>query len=104
LVLLVRRAPCALFRVPFEASVASVTARFNRLVTSASAPSGTCNRPTPSVALVPDWVSAAEFAASPFSGEKPAASSAPELMNEPEDNCCSIVNKLLFVLLRLFST
>ena len=47
-----------LLRVPFEASVASVTARLSRLVTCERAPSATCRRPTPSVALVCDWVSA----------------------------------------------
>jgi hypothetical protein len=94
---------CVLLSVPFEASVASVMARFSRLVTCDRAPSATCSRPTPSVALVSDCVSAAEFAASPFTSERPAASSAPELMRDPDDNCCSTVCRLLFVLLRLFS-
>ena len=49
-------ASCDELRVPFEASVASVTARLSRLVTCESAPSATCRRPTPSVALVCDWV------------------------------------------------
>ena len=73
--------------MPLEASVANVTARLSRLVTCESAPSATFNRPTPSVALVADWVSAAELAARPLTSERPAASSAPELMREPDDNC-----------------
>src|SRR5580700_5025685 len=90
-------------RVPFEASVASVTARLSRLVTCERAPSATCSRPTPSVALVWDWVRADWLACRPLTSERPAASSAPELILEPEDNCCSTVVRLLFVLLRLFS-
>ena len=91
------------FSVPLEASVASVMARFSRLVTCDRAPSATCSRPTPSAELVSDCVSAAEFAARPFTSDRPAASSAPELMRDPEDNCCNTVCRLAFVLLRLFS-
>src|ERR1017187_5230738 len=90
-------------RVPFEASVASVTARLSRLVTCERAPSATCSRPTPSVALVADWVRAAELAARPFTSERPAASSAPELIFDPEDNWFNTFDRLLLVLLRLFS-
>src|ERR1035438_3396771 len=90
-------------RVPFEASVASVTARLSRLVTCERAPSATVNRPTPSVALVSDWVRACELACRPLTSERPAASSAPELIFDPEDNCCRTVDKLLLVLFRLFS-
>ncbi len=90
-------------RVPFEASVASVTARFNRLVTCARAPSATSRRPTPSVALVSDWVRACEFALRPSTSESPAASSAPELIFDPDDNCCRTVFRLFVVLFRLFS-
>src|ERR1035438_5645724 len=90
-------------RVPFEASVASVTARLSRLVTCDRAPSATCSRPTPSVALVCDCARAMEFAWSPSTSESPAASSAPELIFDPEDNCCSVFDKLLLVLFRLFS-
>src|SRR5258708_5309800 len=42
--------------VPFEASVASVTARLSRLVTWESAPSAVCSRPTPLAAFWADWV------------------------------------------------
>src|SRR3954451_20207750 len=90
------------FRVPFDASVASVIARFNRFVTCESAPSATCSIPTPSVALLADWLSALALACSPFTRESPAASSAPELMREPDDSCCNTVCRLLFVLFRLF--
>src|SRR5580700_10078619 len=90
-------------RVPFEASVASVTARLSRLVTCERAPSATWSRPTPSWELVCDWARAAELAARPLTSERPAASSAPELIFEPEDNCCSTVFRLLVVLFRLFS-
>src|SRR5271166_5116934 len=90
-------------RVPFEASVASVTARLSRLVTCERAPSATCSRPTPSVALVLDWVRDAELAARPLTSERPAASSAPELIFDPEDNCCRVFDRLLLVLFRLFS-
>src|ERR1039458_5221032 len=92
-----------LLRVPFEASVASVTARLSRLVTCERAPSATRNRPTPSWALVCDWARAVELACRPLTSERPAASSAPELIFDPEDNCCSTLDKLLLVLLRLFA-
>src|SRR5579863_6577593 len=94
---------CEPLRVPFETSVANVTARLSRFVTCERAPSATCRRPTPSVALVSDWVSAVWLAWRPLTSERPAASSAPELMREPEDNCCKTVCRLLFELLRLFS-
>jgi hypothetical protein len=55
------------------------------------------------VAFVFDWVNAEELAANPFTSDKPAASSAPELILDPDDNCCRTVCKLLFVLFRLFS-
>src|ERR1039458_9743316 len=71
--------------VPFADSVASVTARLSRVVTCERAPSATCRRPTPSVALVSDCVSAVWLAASPSTNERPAASSAPELILDPED-------------------
>src|ERR1700678_2822990 len=90
-------------RVPFEASVASVTARLSRLVTCERAPSATCSRPEPSVALVCDWVSAIWLASRPLTSERPAASSAPELIFEPEDNCCRTLLRLLLLLFRLFS-
>src|SRR5215469_1574020 len=35
--------------------------------------------------------------------ERPAASSAPELIFEPEDSCCKVLLRLLFVLFRLFA-
>src|ERR1019366_4765771 len=80
-----------------------VTARLSRLVTCESAPSATCNSPTPSVALVCDWVRACWLACKPLTSERPAASSAPELIFEPEDNSCSVFDRLLLVLFRLFS-
>ena len=52
---------------------------------------------------VEDWVSAVELACRPLMRDNPAASSEPELMREPEDNCCKTVCRLLLVLLRLFS-
>src|SRR5208337_4648364 len=94
---------CEELRVPLEASVASVTARLSRLVTCESAPSATCRRPTPSAELVFDWVSAIWLAWRPLTSERPAASSAPELIFDPEDNCCSTVFRLDCVLFRLFS-
>src|ERR1035441_8787966 len=91
-----------LLSVPFDDSVASVIARSRRLVTCASAPSATSSRPTPSVAFVFDCVSADELAARPFTKERPEASSAPELIRDPDDSCCSTVCKLLFVYVILF--
>src|SRR5580700_4982720 len=92
-------ASCVELRVPFEASVASVTARLSRFVTCERAPSATCNRPTPSWALVCDWVSACELACRPSTSERPAASSDPELILEPDESCCRTVERLLLVLL-----
>ena len=95
-----------------DGALSQVTSLLNRAITLAteasngtldSAPSATWSSPTPSVALVVDCVSAAELAARPFISERPAASSAPELMRDPDDNCCSTVCRLLFVLFRLFS-
>ncbi len=94
---------CELLSVPLEASVASVTARLSRVVTCERAPSATCRRPTPSEALVTDCVSAVWLASRPSTNERPAASSAPELILDPEDNCCSVFERLLLVLVRLFS-
>src|SRR5580658_1658088 len=90
-------------RVPLEASVASVTARLSRLVTCERAPSATVKRLTPSVALVCDCARAVALACRPLTNESPAASSAPELIRDPEDSCWRTVCRLLFVLLRLFS-
>src|SRR5579875_1360566 len=92
-----------LFRLPLEASVARVTARFSRLVTCDNAPSATCSSPTPSVAFVEDWARAAELAARPFASDRPAASSAPELMRDPEDSWVSVFCRLDCVWFRLFS-
>src|ERR1039457_2038951 len=88
-------------RVPFESSVARVTARLSRLVTCERAPSATWSRPVPSLAFVDDWVKAAELAARPSPSERPAASSEPELIFDPEDNCCNTSDRLLLVLFRL---
>src|ERR1019366_4596485 len=86
---------CVPVRVPFEASVASVTARLSRFVTCERAPSATFSRPTPSWVLVCDWARACELACRPLTSERPAASSAPELIFDPEDNCCSTLDRLL---------
>src|SRR5579863_2519280 len=94
---------CEPLRVPFETSVANVTARLSRFVTCERAPSATCSRPTPSVALVCDWASACELAWRPLTSERPAASSAPELILEPEDNCWSVFDRLFCVLFRLLA-
>src|SRR6516164_9605609 len=94
---------CELLRVPFETSVASVTARLSRFVTCERAPSATVNRPTPSVALVCDCARAVALAWRPLTSERPAASSAPELIFEPEDSCCRVLLRLLFVLFRLLA-
>ena len=42
------------------------------------------------------------LAANPSTSERPAASSEPELIFDPEDNCCSTLDRLLLVLFRLF--
>src|SRR5271165_7627355 len=86
------RAPrCVLLTVPVAASVARVTARLSNVVTCDMAPSATCSRPTPSVALRADWVRAVTLAARPSAIARPAASSAPELMREPEDSRSKVV-------------
>src|SRR3954471_22146499 len=94
---------CEPLRVPFETSVASVTARLSRFVTCERAPSATCSRPTPSVALVCDCAKAVELACRPLTSESPAASSAPELIFEPEDICCRVLLRLFCVLFRLLA-
>src|SRR5215469_12033967 len=94
---------CEPLRVPFETSVASVTARLSRFVTCERAPSATCSRPTPSWALVCDCARAVALACRPLTSERPAASSAPELIFDPEDNCCSVLLRLLLVLFRLLA-
>src|SRR5271165_4824231 len=66
------------------------------------APSATCSRLTPSVALRADWVSAVTLAFSPSAMARPAASSAPELMREPEDNCRSVFCRELCVIFNWF--
>ena len=77
--------------VPVAASVASVTARLSRVVTCDMAPSATCMRPTPSVALRADWVRAVTLAFNPSAIARPAASSAPELMREPDESRSKVV-------------
>src|SRR5258708_9961687 len=94
---------CEPLRVPFETSVARVTARLSRFVTCDRAPSATCNKPTPSVALVCDCDNAVALACRPLTSESPAASSAPELILEPEDSCCNVFDRLFCVLLRLLA-
>src|SRR4051794_27127657 len=75
------------FNVPLEASGARVMARVRTLVTWARAPSATGRKSTPCDAFLADCERAVEEAWRPFARERPAASSAPELMREPEDNC-----------------
>src|SRR5579871_5163074 len=94
---------CEPVRVPLETSVASVTARLSRFVTCESAPSATCRRPTPSCELVCDWDRAVALAWRPLISERPAASSAPELIFDPEDNCWRVFDRLLLVLFRLLA-
>src|SRR5690348_2643190 len=72
--------------VPLLASVARVTARLSRLVTWERAPSATWSWPTPSLAFCEDWLSAVMLACMPLAMARPAASSAPLLMREPDDN------------------
>src|SRR5579875_1352920 len=88
--------------VPVAASVASVTARLSRLVTWASAPSATCNEPMPSLALRADCCRAVTLACSPSAIARPAASSAPELIREPEANRNSVCCKFWLVISRSF--
>src|SRR5580698_764977 len=94
---------CESDTVPVDDSVASVTARFSKLVTWESAPSATCSSPTPLLALLADWVRALILACNPLAIASPAASSAPLLMRWPEDNCSNTLCKLVFVVDRLFS-
>src|SRR5690242_6022656 len=91
------------FSVPLPASVARVTARFSRLDTCESAPSAVCSRPTPRLTLLADWVRADWLACRPLASERPAASSAPELIREPEESWVSTFCRLVCVLLRLFA-
>jgi len=89
--------------VPVEASVASVTARLRSVVTWASEPSATCSAPTPSLALRADCVSAVTLACKPLAMARPAASSAPLLMRDPDDSWNSVVCRLLLVMVNWFS-
>ena len=77
---------CESDTVPVEDSVASVTARLSRVVTCDSAPSATCSMPTPLFTFCSDWVRAVTLAWRPLAIARPAASSAPVLMREPEDS------------------
>ncbi len=86
------------FTVPLADSVARVTARFSRVVTWERAPSATCSLPVPSVAFCADWVRAVMLAFKPSAMASPAASSAPELMREPEDNSYSVFCKFICVI------
>ena len=90
-------------RVPPPASVARVMALVSRLVTWERAPSATWRKPAPSLALLDDWARAAELAWRPLAMERPAGSSAPELILDPEDNCVRTFCKLAWVWSRLFS-
>src|SRR5579864_4124170 len=89
---------CGFDTVPLADSVASVTARFSRVVTCERAPSATCSLPTPSLALRADWVRAVMLACRPSAMARPAASSAPELMREPEDRAYRVFCKLACVI------
>jgi hypothetical protein len=55
------------------------------------------------VALLDDCVSAAMFAAKPLAMARPAGSSAPLLMRDPEDSCSSVELRLLLVMFSWFS-
>lgn len=78
---------CELLRPVLDPSVASVTARFSSVVTWESAPSAVCREPTALVAFSEDCVRAATLAFRPSDMERPAASSEPELIRDPEDSC-----------------
>src|SRR5207247_9146500 len=97
------RAPrCDCETVPVAASVASVTARLRRVVTCARAPSATCSLPTPSFALREDCVRAVMLACKPSAMARPAASSAPVLIRDPEERRNSVFCRLPPVIDRLF--
>src|SRR5579864_4185247 len=89
---------CGFDTVPLADSVASVTARLSRVVTCERAPSATCSLPTPSCALREDCVRAVMLACRPSAIARPAASSAPLLIRDPEDNWNSVLCRLLFVI------
>ncbi len=86
-----------LLTVPVADSVASVTARFRSVVTWARPPSETCSAPTPFCALAADWLRAVTFACKPFAIARPAASSAPELMRDPEESWNNVFCSLVWV-------
>ena len=73
-------------RPPLAASVAIVTARLSWVVPANSAIGG-LRRPTPLEAFWLDWFRAAMLAPRPSAIERPAASSDPELILSPVDNC-----------------
>jgi hypothetical protein len=79
--------------VPVADSVASVTARFSRVVTWAREPSATCRLPTPSFAFRADCVRAVMLARNPSAIARPAASSAPLLMRDPDESRNSVLCK-----------
>src|SRR5208337_4461471 len=58
--------------------------------------------PTPSVTFWADWVSAEILACKPSAIDKPAGSSAPELILEPEDNWNRVFCKFIFVVANWF--
>src|SRR5271165_1599551 len=93
---------CGSDTVPVADSVAMVTARFRRVVTAASEPSATCSSPTPSFALRADCVKAVMLAWRPSAIARPAASSAPVLMREPDDNWKRAFCRLLLVIVNWF--
>ena len=82
----------------FEASVASVMARLSNVVTCASAPSAVCSKPILLVAFCADCVSAPMLACMALAIDRPAASSAPELIFEPDDSCASALPRLAWAL------
>src|SRR6202021_2225712 len=94
---------CAVVSPPFEASVAMVTAWLRMVVTWESAPSAVCNRPTPFEAFWLDWVRAAMLAPKPLAIDRPAGSSAPELIFNPVDSCWRVLCRLVCVLETAFS-
>src|ERR1700678_230083 len=68
-----------------------------------SAPSAVCSRPMPSDAFWLDWVRAEMFAPNPSAIERPAGSSAPELILNPVESCVRVFWRLFSVAESAFS-
>jgi len=93
---------CAPLSVPFEASVASVIAR-----PAGSSPGqsaiGHLKQPYTFRDIGSRLGQGGRIGCKAIHQRKPAESSAPDLILDPDDNCCRTVCRLLLVLLRLFS-